>query len=222
MSQLTAVIIVGAGAFGREVLDWVRAMPGCGSAWSVSGFLDDRPGALDGFSVDLPVLGPATDHVPQAGTLYVGALGQVEAKRRVLGALRARGAPFMQVVHPSAIVGSRAVLGTGVILCPRATLSCDTSLGDFVTINLHSTVTHDVRIGAWSQVSDHVDLCGGVELGEGVMVGSGARVLPGVRVGDGAVLGAGSVVVRDVPAQLTVMGNPARPLPSSGVYSRIN
>jgi len=222
MPQVTAVIIVGAGAFGREVLDWVRAMPGHGSAWAVTGFLDDHPGALAGFEVGLPVLGPATDHVPLAGTRYVGALGQVGAKQRVLGALYARGAQFMPVIHPSAIVGSRAVLGTGVILCPRATLSCDTRLGDFVTINLHSTVTHDVRIGAWSQISDHVDLCGGAVLGEGVMVGSGARVLPGVQVGDGAVLGAGSVVVRDVPAQVTVMGNPARPLPSSGVYSRIN
>jgi len=35
-------------------------------------------------------------------------------------------------------------------------------------------------------------------------------VLPGVTIGDDALIGAGSVVTRDVPAGVTVVGNPAR------------
>lgn len=213
MPNLKRLLIVGGGAFGREVLDWARQNAAHGRDWSLGGFLDDRTEVLDGFDVGLPWLGRARDYMPQSGDVFVGALGQVEAKRRILGALRDRGARFVSLIHPTALVGSRTVLGEGVILCPRATVTCDARLGDFVTVNLHSTVTHDVRIGAWSQLSDHVDLCGGVHLGEGVMVGSGVRVLPGVKVGAGAVLGAGSVVLSDVLPGATVTGNPARPLP---------
>ena len=49
-----------------------------------------------------------------------------------------------------------------------------------------------------------------IEIGCDVWIGGGAIILPGVTVGDGAVIGAGSVVTRDVPAGVTVMGNPAR------------
>jgi len=45
-------------------------------------------------------------------------------------------------------------------------------------------------------------------------IGSGATILGGVRIGEGATVGAGAVVVADVDPGATVVGNPARPLPS--------
>jgi maltose O-acetyltransferase len=50
-----------------------------------------------------------------------------------------------------------------------------------------------------------------IRIGSDVWIGGGAILLPGVTIGDGAVIGAGSVVTRDVPAGVTVAGNPARP-----------
>ncbi|HEX6781230.1 MAG TPA: DapH/DapD/GlmU-related protein [Solirubrobacterales bacterium] len=47
----------------------------------------------------------------------------------------------------------------------------------------------------------------------GASIGSGAVILGGVRIGAGATVGAGAVVVDDVAADATVVGNPARPLP---------
>jgi acetyltransferase-like isoleucine patch superfamily enzyme len=46
----------------------------------------------------------------------------------------------------------------------------------------------------------------------GASVGSGATLLCGVTVGEHAIVGAGSVVTKDVPAGMTVAGNPARVL----------
>jgi UDP-2-acetamido-3-amino-2,3-dideoxy-glucuronate N-acetyltransferase len=48
----------------------------------------------------------------------------------------------------------------------------------------------------------------------GASIGSGATILGGVRIGAGATVGAGAVVVKDVAPGTTVVGNPARALPS--------
>ncbi len=208
MKQL---VIIGAGGFGREVLDWARQAEACGNDWLVKGFLDDNPRALDGGRAEAPLLGPIVGHVPAADEVFVCAIGQVEAKRRCVEVIRSRGGVFVRVVHRTAVVGSEVELGAGVLLCPHSVVTSRARLGDFVTVNLHSTVAHDAVVGSWSQLHCHVDVTGGVAIGEGVLIGSHASLLPGVTIGSGAVIGAGSVVMRDVPANTTVFGSPARP-----------
>ncbi len=53
-----------------------------------------------------------------------------------------------------------------------------------------------------------------VRIGRNVWIGGGAIILPGVTIGDDAIIGAGAVITRDVPAGITVVGNPARTLPN--------
>jgi acetyltransferase-like isoleucine patch superfamily enzyme len=45
---------------------------------------------------------------------------------------------------------------------------------------------------------------------KGAKIGANATLLPGVVIGEHALVGAGAVVVRDVPAEAVVAGNPAR------------
>jgi acetyltransferase-like isoleucine patch superfamily enzyme len=47
---------------------------------------------------------------------------------------------------------------------------------------------------------------------KGASVGSGSTILSRVTIGENAIVGAGSVVVKDVPANAIVAGNPARVL----------
>jgi len=47
---------------------------------------------------------------------------------------------------------------------------------------------------------------------KGASIGTGATILGGVEVGERSIVGAGSVVVRDVPPDAIVVGNPAKVL----------
>lgn len=49
-----------------------------------------------------------------------------------------------------------------------------------------------------------------VIIGDNVWIGCKVIIVKGVSIGDGAVIAAGSVVVRDVPANALVAGNPAK------------
>lgn len=64
-----------------------------------------------------------------------------------------------------------------------------------------------------AQRRDGLEFSRPVRIGRNVWIGGGAIIVPGVSIGDDAIIGAGSVVTRDVPAEATVMGNPARQRP---------
>jgi len=204
-------ILVGAGAFARELIEW--SLDGAledGRAFTA--FLDSSGAALDGFGYRLDYLGVIDDFLPREGDRLVMAIGDPAAKMRISSLLRARGARFARLVHPSAVVARSAVLGEGVVVCPQAVVSSHARVGDFVAINAQSAVGHDVVLGACSTLSCHVDLTGAVQVGEGCFFGSGARVLPKVAIGAGARIGAGATVMRNVAADAVMYTLPAKKL----------
>ncbi|WP_329609191.1 sugar O-acetyltransferase [Arthrobacter sp. ATA002] len=84
------------------------------------------------------------------------------------------------------------------------------TIGDDVQIGPNVqllTPTHPVEPGPRR---DKLEAARPIVIGDNVWIGGGAIVLPGVTVGENSVIGAGAVVTRDVPANVVVVGNPAR------------
>ena len=87
-----------------------------------------------------------------------------------------------------------------------------------------------VVIGETAEIGDNVTLYQGVTLGgtgfatgkrhptvqDNVTIGSGAKLLGPITIGHGAKIGANSVVITDVPANSTVVGNPGHPVRIEG------
>jgi sugar O-acyltransferase (sialic acid O-acetyltransferase NeuD family) len=207
--------VVGAGAFGRELLAWLRDVPAAQRTWEIAGFLDPNPTALEGYPCDLSIMGEECSFPFSDDDVFICALGNPEKKLRACRLLKSRGAAFVTLIHPTAVVGPCCSVGEGSILCPGTILTTNVTLGNFVTVNLHSTLAHDVVVGDGSTLSSHCDVTGRAKLGEGVFMGTHAAVLPGVVVGDYATVGAGSVAFQKVRPRTTVMGVPAREVFSS-------
>src|SRR5207237_7691586 len=84
--------------------------------------------------------------------------------------------------------------------------------------------------GETAEIGDDVTLYQGVTLGgtgfatgkrhptveANVTIGSGAKLLGPITIGHGAKIGANSVVIHDVPANSTVVGNPGHPVRIEG------
>jgi len=204
------ILIVGAGGFGREVYSWITDSREEYTDWEISGFLDDDLEALKEYPCGLSIISTIKDYAPKNDEFLVMGVGPPKTKRMIVETLEKKGASFLSYVHNSVILGNNVTLGKGCVLCPNSVLTCDVSLGDFVTINCFSDAGHDVTIDDFTTLSGHVDITGFAKVGKGVFFGSHATVLPKIRIEDNAVIGAGSVVIRNVKKDTTVFGNPAK------------
>jgi sugar O-acyltransferase (sialic acid O-acetyltransferase NeuD family) len=206
------LILVGCGAFARELINWVDDLVEMGNSIPVTGFLDNNPDALKGFPYSIPYLSSIETYMPQQGDRLLMAVGDPNSKKKLFLELKSKGATFAALIHPSATVARTAKIGEGVVVCPHALISADAIIGDLCAINGSASVGHDVNLGDFATLSSHVDLTGWVHVGECVFFGSGARVLPKIKIGKGARIGAGSVVMRSVPADGVVYAPPAKRL----------
>jgi sugar O-acyltransferase (sialic acid O-acetyltransferase NeuD family) len=206
------ILIISAGKLGREVHGWVQQAIRAGAPWRFKGFLDDRRDALSGFGYDAAICGGVDDYRPLPSDGFLCAVGEPRAKKRYCEAILRKNGRFVNLIHPTAIVGDHVRMGQGVILAPFVALTSDLSIGSFVTISSFTGIAHDTRIGDYCQLSGHCGVNGNAVLEEGVFLGSHAAILPSARVGAWSYVGAGSVVLKRVPPLTKVFGNPAMPI----------
>jgi sugar O-acyltransferase (sialic acid O-acetyltransferase NeuD family) len=212
MAAKTPLVIVGAGGFGREVIELVRDINAARPTFDLLGFLDDgevNPHALERAGVSL--LG-GSDQITKLEASFVIAIGSGSARRRIDAIARAtHHAAIATLVHPSATLGSDVLVGEGAIVAAGSRITTHVSVGRHAQVNLNCTVGHDVTIEDFATLFAGAHLGGGCVIEEGATLSTGCVILPGVRVGRGAVVGAGAVVVRDVAPDTTVLGALARP-----------
>ncbi len=203
------LIIVGAGGFGRELLQWIKDINKLQTKWQIKGFIDDNPNALDELECDFMVIGSIQGWEPKSNEVFVCAIATPSIKEQVVTSLKSKGASFVRIIHPTAIIGDHNKIGEGLIAYPNSYINTNVRIGDFVTL-LSSGIGHDVVVGDYSTISSYCDITGGVKIGKRVFLGSHVTIVPGRKIGDDAYLGAGSVVVTHIKEKTKVMGNPAK------------
>ncbi len=105
-------------------------------------------------------------------------------------------------IESGARIGNRVVIKNGVQVWDRV------QIGDDVFVGPNASFTNDLRPRVCTAKADVV--LRPTRLEQGVTIGANATLVCGIAVGREAFVAAGAVVIRDVPANALMAGNPAR------------
>ncbi len=119
---------------------------------------------------------------------------------------------FVSLIDPSVFVSRTATIGAGCVLYPGCIVGHNATLGDFVFCLSGCTINHDDVIDDCVTVASRVTLAGAVHVESGCYMGQSCTVRQFLKIGKGSLVGMGAVVVKDVPPNSVMVGNPATKL----------
>jgi UDP-2-acetamido-3-amino-2,3-dideoxy-glucuronate N-acetyltransferase len=121
------------------------------------------------------------------------------------------------------VVFAGAEIGVNCNICAQVLIESDVVIGDNVTVKSGVQLWDGLRIGDNVFIGPNATFANDIfprakqeyqqfrtVIKAGASIGANATILPGVTIGEHAMIGAGSVVTKDVPAQVVVIGNPAK------------
>lgn len=179
------LIILGAGGHGRSVADMVLAR----EEFDLIGFLDDASPELQSVW-NIPVLG-AIGSAPEwrsAAEYAFVAIGNNAARESFCIMLRAAGFSLPTLIHPQAIVSSRAVIGEATAIMAGSIVGTEAELGEGVIVNAGAVVDHHAQVEDYAHLGVGAMMAGGTCLGRSAWMQAGAALGYGVRIPEGTVL----------------------------------
>lgn len=211
---MTGLVILGAGGHAREVADVARACIEAGATFELLGFVDDDPRTHGRQLHEGPVLGALSAIAGRTDVQVVSGIGSPRGRARVVAAAQSLGLAFRTLVHPSAVLTRHVELGDGVVITAGCVLTNNIRIGAHTHVNRMTTIGHDCNVGELVHLAPGVVLSGNVTVGNGCDIGTRACTIQGVTIGARSIVGAGAVVIRDLPADCTAVGVPARVIES--------
>ncbi len=180
------LLLIGAGGFGRVVLEHASSRYDCA-------FLDD---ADVSFVDDVPVIGKIDDmerFFPEYRLIIV-TIGNNALRAKLYKRAAFIGYVFPSIIHPSAYVSPRAHIGSGCVILNNAVVQNNARCGAGCILNPGVELHHDSTIGSYCLIYTNSVVRSLTQVGDGVWIGSNVTISTSAVVSDDAIIEDGETV----------------------------
>ena len=201
-------IIIGAGGFGREVLDTIHQINILKPTYNVVGFIDNK--IKKGTIVnDVTVLGNDDILDDYVGVNLIIGVGDPHIREKIY--IRNKDKfNFLTIIHPTAIVSKYAKIADCVIIQAFCIVAANANIMKGVCINARTGIGHDSIVGDFTSIQSFCDITGANKIGKLCFFGTGVKVIPELKLGDECYVCAGSIIFKSANNNSKIIGNPAK------------
>ena len=178
----------------------------------VTGYFDNQEKSTNPYQ--LKYLGKETSEeaftVLKSDDFFI-AIGDNTIRQKIYENFAARGCMPVNAIHPSAYIDPSVDLAPhGIMISSNVSVNALSKIGHAVICNTGCIVEHECEVGDFVHIGPGSVLCGNVSIGDGTFIGANSVIRQGVVIGKNCMIGAGAVVIKDIPDNTIVAGNPSR------------
>ena len=198
------VILIGAGGHAMSLAEF--------AAENILGYLaneenPDMPGKWFGPDSEAERLA-AEGEVFHMAFVYSG-LPVMKKRRELIKEYKSKGADFISLIAPTAVVTPNSRIGKGSAVMNGAIVN-RAVLGENVVVNSGAIIEHDCRIGDNTFIGPGAVVGGFTKIGENCFIGLGARISNGITIGNDISVAMGAIVTRNLTEPGIYHGNPLK------------
>ena len=180
-------------------------------SYNIVGFLDDDINKIGKYFWKIPVLGKIDDINKFRDTSVAIGIANPKIKKSILEKI-GDDFHFPNFISKNSWTSNMVTIGKGVIIYPNVSINHESEIDDFVVINMNCAIGHNSTIKNCCSLAPGVNFAGFSYVDSFVEIGIGVSTVQQIKIGTGSKIGGQTMLVKNVPEEVTVVGNPGRVL----------